>query len=138
MSENLIERQPTYALASTAVGTDFTTIGDELIVNGDADEVWFEITNSGSAALTDFRIQCLNHPDGTWFTYLTGTHFTAAGANDNIASSHGSGSNYANTLGAAEIANFNVFVRGVYAMRVQAKTGTSTTVSGYGCRKRVL
>lgn len=122
----------TISIATTAAvtcDTNLTTILST-VVNGMMDAIGFELNNTGSAALTDFQIQFQLRLGGAWKTAIAAADLAAfiAGTTPFPAFLLGVWTNPA-TLAASGSAGFLIQPAGIYAIRFQGKSGTTTTVT---------
>lgn len=101
-------------VAAVTVDTSYTDVL-EIVPKGEMRSLHFDLTNAGSAALTDVRILAKTHPDGAYYTYMAtiGQWKTAE----------------PKTLAAAGISRFSIRCGDLYAVKLQAKCGSSTTVT---------
>lgn len=122
-------------LASTSVGTSWTTIGATnatvVQLSGRYPSIWVEVANSNdgnSADLSDFRIQTQAYSGGSWEPMYSGTDWSD-GVALNADSHSGIDANgaYVNTLGSSEDLQICLSLAGpVYAIRFQAKVAANT------------
>jgi len=121
-----------FALSNAAVGATLEDIENPRVIDGRYNKVCFELENThATVALTDFSLMVRAHEDGTFVNLITGAGWQAAvGAillfkTANI-----------DTLAATAKATLLVNVAGWQAIKFQAKTGTSgsVTVRGYFSR----
>jgi hypothetical protein len=108
---------------SATVGASLTTLA-EILAHGEAEYLIIDVENTGAAALTEFQVQVKGSPEGTYQALLS--TFAAAGAVLLFVSSTPA------TLAAAGKATIIVRVNIAYAVRLQAKCGTSTTATVRG------
>lgn len=105
-----------------------TTTVSQVLLNYQALRGSVEISNDGDTnALTGFDVQCQDHPDGEFYTVLSGSDFGTP--NDFMVYSS---SNSPATLAEGTKAHLRLNLNGIFALRFQATStsGTKVTVRG--------
>lgn len=92
-----------------------------------------EIENAGDTnALTDFKIQLTDHPDGEWYTYLGGADFSST----TISNLRFVSTAVPNTLAAAGFSHVHARLNGACGLRLLASCAAGTTVEVRGSLKQ--
>jgi hypothetical protein len=111
---------------TASVGTVLAVIGTPLTLNGIVRDVSLSIQNTGSAALTGFKIQRQFLDNGPWVDWLAGTDFNTATAKCNA--SGGTSGNPVATLPAAATAWLDFDPGAVVAIQFLASAAAATTL----------
>jgi hypothetical protein len=111
---------------TVTVGTSLAVIGVPLSLNGVGRDVSLEIKNTGSAALTAFKIQRQFIDKGDWVDWLTNTDFdTATGK---CSASGGTSGNKVYALAAGAIAWIDFDPGAVVGVQFLAAAASATTL----------
>lgn len=117
--------------AEDTVETGFIDVGAEVLLRHNFSHVGFEVENThGSVNLTDFQVLAKVHVDSDYHVLVTGAGWQNLGAILKWAVST------INTLAFGAKAAALIDVTGLYAIKFQAKTGSSGSVSILGVSTR--
>ena len=120
------------AEANAAVGGTFEDILSETLTQGILNNLVVEIKNTGAAALTDCSLLVKASEDAAGYqTLITSTAF--ATLTDTLKAFSGE----PHTLAAGASAFLRINLGGVYAFKIQAKCGTTTTTTVNGLLSRI-
>ena len=111
---------------TVSVGTTLAVIGTPIVLNGVGRDVSLEIKNTGSSALTGFKIQRQFIDNGDWVDWLANTDFNTA--TSKCCASGGSSGNAVATLGAGLSAWLDFDPGAVVAVQFLAVAGAATTL----------
>ena len=118
-----------YGTLATTVTTAWATILSLKTNRGQAGDCNIEIDNvgGGGVALTALRIQLKDHPDGEWYTFLEDTDFASSSIWNLMFAGTSDGSAVYQLADTAQ-AYIHMRLNASFAMRVQAKTGSTGTI----------
>jgi hypothetical protein len=111
---------------TVAVGTTLAPIGVPIVLNGIGHDVSLEIKNTGSAALTGFKIQRQFIDNGDWVDWLTNNDFDTA--TSKCSASGGASGNKVYALSAASMAWLDFNPGAVVAVQFLASAASATTL----------
>jgi len=111
---------------TVSVGTTLAVIGAPILLNGAGRDVSLEVKNTGSAALTGFKIQRQFIDNGDWVDWLTNTDFDTA--TSKCSASGGASGNKLYSLGAGLIAWLDFDPGAVVAVQFLASASAATTL----------
>jgi len=111
---------------TVAVGTTLAVIGTPLVLNGVAHDVSLELKNTGSAALTGFKIQRQFIDSGDWVDWLTNNDFDIA--TSKCSASGGTSGNHVYSLPAGGQAWLDFDPGAVVAVQFLASAASATTL----------
>jgi hypothetical protein len=111
---------------TVTVGTTLAVIGTPLPLAGVADQISLEIKNTGSAALTGFKIQRQFTDNGDWVDWLANTDFNTA--TSKLSASGGTSGNAISTLAAGASAWLDFDPGAVVAVQFLASAASATTL----------
>lgn len=113
---------------SAAIADDWTTATTIDLGRGQVGMANIEVDNVGSTALTGFRIQLRDHKNGTWYTFLADTDFQDSSL-ANLLYCGTSDDSLIQALTAAADGHVHMRLNAANAMRIQAKTATTGTLT---------
>jgi alpha-D-ribose 1-methylphosphonate 5-triphosphate synthase subunit PhnG len=105
-----------------AVTTDWSTVLTVNAGRGAAGLMCAEIANVGATALSDVQVQLRDHPNGAWYTFLSGTDWASTTLANMIFASTG-----LITLAAAAFGHVHVRLNAAFEVRVQVKVAAGST-----------
>jgi hypothetical protein len=111
---------------TVTVGTTLAVIGTPLTLNGACRDVSLSIQNTGSAALTGFKIQRQFIDNGSWVDWLAGTDFNTA--TSKCSASGGTSGNPVYSLPAGATAWIDFDPGGAVAVQFLASAASATTL----------
>jgi len=111
---------------TVSVGTTLAVVGTPVVLNGVGRDVSLEVKNTGSAALTAFKIQRQFIDNGDWVDWLANTDFNTA--TTKCSASGGTSGNAVSTLAAGSSAWIDFDPGAVVAVQFLASAALATTL----------
>lgn len=106
---------------SATVTSAVTAFSNEYLFNTGYDhKVAIEVSVDGDG-MNDFQVQLKHHPDGEWFTFLSGTDWDTASTSMLFCEATGP-----HEMADSGVANATISVRGAHSMRYRAQTDTTS------------
>lgn len=110
---------------TTPLAAAVATAFQEEIVDYMAYRGAIEISNTGANPTTAFSVQVQDHPDGEFYTILSGSDFGTLPDNDFLTFSS---TNTPDALAAGAKAHLHINMNGLFAIRFQATSTLGTTI----------
>jgi hypothetical protein len=109
-----------------AIGTDTKVVE---IDTGGRNVFSVFLKNTGANPLTGAVVEIKRHPQADWVPYVGSADWANAATNDNIAWCRNvDGSQLPNALAAGAVADFGIWVLGVWAVKLTLTSAAGTTV----------
>ncbi|MGA2232318.1 MAG: hypothetical protein ABSH22_15580 [Tepidisphaeraceae bacterium] len=112
---------------TVSVTTSLAVIGTPLVLNGIGRDISLAIANTGSAALTGFKIQRQFIDNGPWVDWMANTDFQTA--TSKCCASGGTSGNVVNTLAAGATGWIDFDPGAAVAVQFLASAASATTLT---------